>query len=512
MYRLIKNRYLKSFIICFSLVCVLVFCFSPRKASANPLVVVGGIEVTAAMIAELSACSLIAGNCILDNSSVDSTNLQYIANGLIATGNAAQDLAIEVDGTGHKFLSWSEDGIKWFSDQVTSMISSGTITYPAPTGTQTFISTPTNIFGSGISSSAPVWVCPSISVPSGSAISGSVLSSVTMFLNWSYANSSAVSVLCQYGVWMSNGYSYIGRYINGVLQTSWYFTPGGSITSSITSSTFIYPAGSICTDTVSSNVKTYNDATAQDVIGSDAMSADGSVSYRPSIGIPLSTADGTTYTPSMSIPYGKGWADVAKDTSITYPDDISTTGSTTADPTANTGTLDIPILGDILKVLQKILSFLGTLISSLVTALITALRDLLTKLFVPDSAILTNEFTTVQSKLQNTFPCNLDLLTTLKDASSGEPNFIYSFTVMGVPVTLDLNFIKQVAPYSQMVANGLVAIFLVWYNFRKIIWIIRGTSPVGGDGHTGQSSGGSSPVAPSVSPSAMSDFRSGDYF
>lgn len=57
---------------------------------------------------------------------------------------------------------------------------------------------------------------------------------------------------------------------------------------------------------------------------------------------------------------------------------------------------------------------------------------------------------------------------------------VYPFTIMGTSVVIDFSFISRARDYSIPLANGLVLIFLSWYNVKKVIWLIRGSAPVEG--------------------------------
>ena len=166
--------------------------------------------------------------------------------------------------------------------------------------------------------------------------------------------------------------------------------------------------------------------------------------------------------------------------------------------------LRIPILGTILQTLLDTLAFLKDFIGKL----ISSLRDLLISLFIPSSDIFRNKFKSIQEGLNNAFPVNFDILNNLKNANSSEPNLVYPFTIMGINVKLDLNFIKIIVNVSRTISSGLVAIFLTWYHYRHIVHIIRGTSPITGDGHIGQTN---SPISEPSANISHNGFSSGNF-
>lgn len=50
---------------------------------------------------------------------------------------------------------------------------------------------------------------------------------------------------------------------------------------------------------------------------------------------------------------------------------------------------------------------------------------------------------------------------------------------------IDISFIDEITKVTKTLGGGLSFIFLAWYNYKKIIWLIRGTSPVEGHGQFG---------------------------
>lgn len=109
-------------------------------------------------------------------------------------------------------------------------------------------------------------------------------------------------------------------------------------------------------------------------------------------------------------------------------------------------------------------------------------------ILVPSDGYFVDTFNHFRADLEGKFGFDTG---PLKDLSSNSsvvtPQFIYNFSVLGVPVTLDFSFIVKVVPYCHIIFGGLTAIFLCWYNLRNILLIIRGTSYIEGSNSTGQS-------------------------
>ena len=137
-------------------------------------------------------------------------------------------------------------------------------------------------------------------------------------------------------------------------------------------------------------------------------------------------------------------------------------------------------LQSILDILKQILSWLQNFFD--------AFLEFLKYLLVPSDGYFVDTFNHFRTDLEGKFGFDAG---PLKDLSSNSsvvtPQFIYNFSVLGVPVTLDFSFIVKVVPYCHIIFGGLTAIFLCWYNLRNILLIIRGTSYIEGSNSTGQS-------------------------
>lgn len=116
----------------------------------------------------------------------------------------------------------------------------------------------------------------------------------------------------------------------------------------------------------------------------------------------------------------------------------------------------------------------------------TALLEFLKNIFVPGDNYFVDNYNSLNSSMSGKLGIDTGIFESLKGNASmntyADPNFSYSFTVMGVPVTVDYSFITKIRNVTIGFSNGLMVIFLCWYNIKKVIWIIRGTSPIEGSG------------------------------
>lgn len=114
--------------------------------------------------------------------------------------------------------------------------------------------------------------------------------------------------------------------------------------------------------------------------------------------------------------------------------------------------------------------------------------DFIFRIFVPKDNYFIDNFNSLNTDMSNKIGFDLSVLEDLKGTSSmstySDPVFKQSFSVLGVPVSIDYSFITQIRGVTLGLCNGLMVIFLCWYNFKKIVWLIRGTGPVEGGGYS----------------------------
>ena len=138
----------------------------------------------------------------------------------------------------------------------------------------------------------------------------------------------------------------------------------------------------------------------------------------------------------------------------------------------------------VLGFLQSILDILKQILAWL-QGFFDAFLDFLKKLLVPREGYFVDTFNNFKKNLDGKFGIDTGVINNLKDNSDvADPNFIYKFVILNVPVVLDLSFIKRAVPYCHIFFGGLTAIFLCWFNLKNILFFIRGTSYISptGDG------------------------------
>lgn len=463
-----KINILLSFLIAFN---IFSFAFSPRPVHAvafvDDVVLAGGVTVSTGALVALAGSTLIAGGVYLDATLNDGDISKYIVNKMIATGNAMEYWGVKTLENGKQFLTWTANGIQSFWDTLTDINDTGYTN--ADSEGYTHFSLNKSVGSDRVTLFTPT--------------SGEI--EVITSAGYTYrvhCNNYTDKVV---GYCFTEGQFCIGFYRIG--QTSGW---AGSrfIGRDIDSIKVKCKDSSICVDTPQ-KYKDVDFGKVQDVIGSTS-----SGSYQPSVGIPLHSNDGVM-SPSIDFPYGKSWDELFPDISVPADDsvvgnpDISipVEGSTTGTiETTGTGSwvLNIPILGDILKVLLNILSFLKNLISSLISALIEMFKAIV----VPDVDALKSEFISFKDNVSNIFhiPDTLDI-----SKNANAPVCVYTFVVLGVSVVLDFSFLlsDDVISFIHIVVAGLSLFLLSWYNYSKIYTLLRGHAPFTGNmSTTGNSS------------------------
>ena len=449
------NEYFKKFIISF---CVFGFIFSfvrPQTTYAvtgvDDVIVVGGVVVTSEMIATLIGGTLICGGAAI-YANTDSSDLKYLADGLIKTGEGAKYIATQIDNAGKEFLTWTSDGIKYISDSIAGMQSIG-------------------YFNTGSSSIT----LPSTIGPAGTTVSAGYLTgsaSVQVVYGAGYSKLIPNNVELVFNAWSTSTVVLDYRDIN----------TGKTLGTAATSNPISLSVP--ISFKISDGVKSFSSQTATGVIGSSSTSNDGSICYQPSIGVPLTntgSVDANTgakvYTPDVSIPYGKTLPDIQKDLGITYPTVTDTPIDVPVDTTgtidASTGVLSIPILGDILKALLDILQFLKDMIGNFVSAL----TKMITDIFVPTDTFFNDEFNKLKAPVVAKFPHNLDILNSLK--TDGFSFSDIKITIMGVTgVIVSAKFVNDNISLIRALTSCFWVFLLIMYVWRKINQFLTGNEVI----------------------------------
>lgn len=456
---LIIKRY-KILIISFSMFFLIFNCFKPQKVNAialvDDVVVAGGITVSTSAILALAGTTLVAGGVVLDSTFNDSDVCKYVVSKMIATGESAQYLSVKILENGKQFLTWTQSGINWFCDTFQNSVVSPSLSIDGRV--ITFYSKPFNESGVYYR----YFNVGTITVP------------IDTNISFDFVGSSLVSLqaLTTYYIRILQHYKGTWSIQFSTSLTFDNYTHSGSVpvdTSSVCMSEKPIPADSIC-PTPRDAVRNWDSSSSQDVIGG---TLDGA--YNPSVGVPLTGGSVGVLNPAIDYPYGKTWDDlfpnisIPKDTDTDVPD-IDVPSDTTGDITGEGGSwvLNIPILGDILRVLMKILELLKTFIKTLIDALVSAI----TTLFVPSDTYFIDKFdgyrTTLIGKLGDN---NFDFLQ--QSGSNIEDIYINIFgqQVCIVKITL-FNKFKD---FAFIVIRAFFYFFLILFNFNQVIKFLRGS-------------------------------------
>ncbi|MGL4338417.1 MAG: hypothetical protein ACRCST_16150 [Turicibacter sp.] len=121
--------------------------------------------------------------------------------------------------------------------------------------------------------------------------------------------------------------------------------------------------------------------------------------------------------------------------------------------------------------------------------------NLLQMLFVPDYDPVTRktngewlegQFMTMKDNVAKKFEMDsyLELAENLKGVYANNTEIIGSVGVNGVFVKpmpiIDLKLFDKYKPTLFSYIRGFVYVLLIFYNIKQVIWLIRGTSPIGG--------------------------------
>lgn len=116
-----------------------------------------------------------------------------------------------------------------------------------------------------------------------------------------------------------------------------------------------------------------------------------------------------------------------------------------------------------------------------------AMFDFIKRIFVPSDSYFIDNYNSLNSDMKGKLGLDTGVLDDLVSSSSvstfSDPQFSYDFKIMGISVTIDFSFITKIRNITLGVSNGLMVIFLCWYNVKKVIWLIRGVGPVEGGGY-----------------------------
>lgn len=325
----------KRFVLCFCCICFLTFGLRPQSAHAvagidDAIVVGGGVTIGTGAIVALVGSSLVLGGTVLDANCNDGRVCKTIAQQMIATGNIANMVGVKVMDSGQQFLVWTKEGLTQLGSAIQSITSTG---IPREVGGSIYLAT-----GNAVRFTVK--------------LSDGRLYPFTVFGGARYAGN--YDVVIKHTTTTQDDY-----YIN---DPSGSCVAGGGCEP--IQSVSVFSGGTLVPELPSASIDHYNQDTATKTLGKDVIGSDGTVSYAPTMGLPLvpNSTTGSLDYPN-GIPYGKTAGDIGAGMTIPYPQSIPTdTPIDTPIDTPTSGTLDkdtgifsIPVLGDILKILKKIL-------------------------------------------------------------------------------------------------------------------------------------------------------------
>lgn len=491
------NKYFKNSVIALSIFFLSFLIFKPEKANAvalvDDVVVVTGVTVSTSALLALVGSTFVAGGVVLDATLNDGDVSRYIVNKMVSSGEYLNNLSVKTVEGGKQFLTWTKQGLEWVSDIYKTDISNQVISVDESSVTlnSKWDSWTGEVGNSGTwSKTTPVGTF----VPSKDG-------NIKFYIDGSFSKMKSIYAGYTYTLLLSQ--SSDGKQFNVELWRNdydYYLAHSGmtSVPSTI-SWTIDYSSlslgNSIC-PTPSDFLKEWDYGKAQDVIGG---SLDGDT-YSPNVGVPLVSSD-NVYNPSIDFPYNKEWdslfPDISLDTDmpnngnpdISVPDvsvpDVSLPDVNVGDTTGSIldGLLNIPILGDILKVLISIFELLKSFITSLLNilskilewalGLVKALLDGIVGLFVPEGNFFVDNFNKYRdilfSKLQG------NDLNFLNGANADKINDIY-INIYGREVCiLKFSVFENFRNISDMVIRGVFYFLIMLFNYNQIIKFLRGS-------------------------------------
>ena len=176
----------------------------------------------------------------------------------------------------------------------------------------------------------------------------------------------------------------------------------------------------------------------------------------------------------------------------TYPevtditqDEAQTGDASVADTTETVGILQTVLswLSSIWEAITSIPGLISDALTAALSALVTAIEALLTKLFVPDVAVI-NECV---ADLRAQFPFFDSIISTGEylstSISSGDPPVIYahldaaegSFNWGGTVAILDMSFYSRYKSTGDLIISSAMLCFFAWRTFKKLPGIISGS-------------------------------------
>lgn len=371
------KKIMKRFFILFLCSTLSISFYTRQKVQAvvgvDDALVIGGVTVTTECVAILVGTTLVAGGTYLA-SNIDSTDIHYIAQGMINTGNSVNDFAIKVANTGQKFLTWTKEGFSNFCSTVQDFFDNGVV----------------------IPSTSSSYSSVSLSQVDGLSCTINVGGEIDVFwyTNQNYhvgtnnfSGSSPISVR-----YVLDGNDLL-FYVNGSLASTTYMS------SSYKGLQLKLSEGSVCVQPTIS--KDFNPSICPD-------SLTGANNSPITNGVPLSSdvlgSDGSVvYNPSIDMPYEKDWGSISSDLDISTDTDVP----------------DIDVPSD--TVFDKVIDSIKDLTDSI--------ADSIDKVFdIPVGATPSLDFSPLMiATMKFPFCIPWDLFRCVEVFNSGEETFKYEF-------------------------------------------------------------------------------------
>ena len=371
------KKIIKRFFILFLCLTLSISFYTRQKVQAvvgvDDALVIGGVTVTTECVAILVGTTLVAGGTYLA-SNIDSTDIHYIAQGMINTGNSVNDFAIKVANTGQKFLTWTKEGFSNFCSTVQDFFDNGVV----------------------IPSTSSSYSSVSLSQVDGLSCTINVGGEIDVFwyTNQNYhvgtnnfSGSAPISVR-----YVLDGNDLL-FYVNGSLTSTTYMS------SSYKGLQLKLSEGSVCVQPTIS--KDFNPSICPD-------SLTGANNSPITNGVPLSSdvlgSDGSVvYNPSIDMPYEKDWGSISSDLDISTDTDVP----------------DIDVPSD--TVFDKVIDSIKDLTDSI--------ADSIDKVFdIPVGATPSLDFSPLMiATMKFPFCIPWDLFRCVEVFNSGEETFKYEF-------------------------------------------------------------------------------------
>lgn len=133
---------------------------------------------------------------------------------------------------------------------------------------------------------------------------------------------------------------------------------------------------------------------------------------------------------------------------------------------------------------------ISSLLSSILDFFINFFSNLLEfvkDIFIPKDNVLIDNYNSTLDYAKNKLNyADLSALNNLSSSANAlavtQDNFVASFNLMGVKMSLpvvDMSIVNSVKSIFQGWISGFIYILLAIYNYSQILWLIRGTHPIG---------------------------------